>query len=220
LAFAIRESGGAPAVAEGHFEHRAAPGYVPPRQAPKNRPISLDNANDSGEAPDGSDNPNKATPAVTEPIEDALPTLDIAMDETELGDSQHDLESNLGLPDPQDTTPIPSFESPAPPPQGRRQIPVIHSREDSEEVIPGYDANLEYRGAGRWTDLPLPEQGTDGGHLAGQDIYEDSLVDDYSYRTDPLKWIFDILRSDVFFFILGIGALVCLVLVVALLLIQ
>lgn len=42
VAFKIRESSADPQVAEGRFERRAAPGYVPPRPKPTRQPIPLE----------------------------------------------------------------------------------------------------------------------------------------------------------------------------------
>ncbi|MDG1481644.1 MAG: protein kinase [Myxococcota bacterium] len=42
VAFKIRESSAEPQVAEGRFERRAAPGYVPPRPKPTRQPIPLE----------------------------------------------------------------------------------------------------------------------------------------------------------------------------------
>lgn len=148
VAFAIRDSGHEPITAEGRFVVRAAPGYVPPRAEPEPRPLML-------ERPE--------LTAITERRPAPVPVAPPEADETSA-------ETPRPEPDPPRATPEPRYARPAPvvqlhpaPRTAARREPVLADDEDSDDRRSSptspeddIDDEPEYRGAGRWTDLPVP----------------------------------------------------------------
>ncbi len=67
VAFTIRDSGDEPTTAEGEFQVRPAPGYIPPRSTPSRSPIPLDRQEDDTVAQSTEPGVDTERPTMTDP---------------------------------------------------------------------------------------------------------------------------------------------------------
>ena len=208
VAYTIRDSGHEPVTAEEGFLVNAAPGYVPPRTETERQPIAMDVT--SATPPSPADDEEKTVTAEINP-----PGLESA--QTEDGNSPEEAQVMPLHPEPAPAAEGPSWEpDPAP------AVPLpIHSEPVSQAVQPPEehaDDEPEYRGAGRWSELPLPN--------AGQTDLPESLPRPESHRTvepvdrgpvaEMLMRGIALIRSDAYTLFLGAAGLVILILLAAL----
>lgn len=180
VAFAIRDSGEQPTTAEGAFSMVAAPGYVPPREAPAPRPLSIDR--NEVEAPTNAGAASSPSPippaAASGPTGSGVLTRPDALGAPALA-SAAPMGVVVSLPTPiapaaAELPLAPSVQTPAPAAAGgpaSSQAPGSPARGPvvgptpraalplrPAATTPAVDDEPEYRGAGRWTDLPLPDE--------------------------------------------------------------
>ena len=226
VAYTIRDSGHEPATAEERFQVIAAPGYVPPRTEPERQPISMERP------PEGETTQEKTVTAEIHP-----PGLDssASVSDGQGGDSTepevtplqpiplhkpgssdayeaevYQAEATERLPMPlEDVAPVPLPID--------RDVPIQTPGPDSRQD-PGVD-EPEYRGAGRWSELPLPNAG-------GQELPAPKAPTPVSRATpDPLDKgpvaemfgrALSVIRSDAYLLFLGAAGLVIFLLLAAL----
>ena len=190
LAFTIRDSGHEPVTAEGEFNVRAAPGYVPPHTEPERQPIPMNRGEEGAtpEAPsesfqwDAQDRTNPPTPAPT--AEAARPT------------------AAKPAPVPQ-AAPVP-----VPPEAPAEPIPNTHPG-----IAPTDEP--EYTGAGRWSELPLP--GSEGEDLpVGEGEHTVTGPVERGPVGEAIGRLLDIVRGDAYLLFIGGASLVIVLLLAAL----
>lgn len=167
LAFTIRDGGHEPQTAEAEFQVLAAPGYVPPAGEPEPKAIRF--------APRVENEPVTEVGAVPAPRPSPL-----AQDLAQTAESARVEAARAGLsPRAAASTPVageaPVVALPRPMAPGADQpapfeIPIGPARPEGRSPASSADAEPEYRGAGRWTDLPLPSLG--GPSPIGPDPFE------------------------------------------------
>ena len=238
VAFKIRESSADPMVAEGRFERRAAPGYIPPRTPPAPQPLPMERPEkDPAEA-------EQTKPGVQASVSDAAP----AQASLERPPSAHSgikmspppvRPPAVALPVSNPSLSVPPASQPSP---GAAQRPAVDAgRSPTASVEPlravatgtvrvgaprskedAFDEEPLYDGAGDWNDIPIPQ--TTMGIDEGEDIYDrDDLLDPLDtdeVEVGPiglaLERIFDALRGDAYVMFIG-GAAILMILLVILL---
>ena len=210
VAYTIRDSGHEPVTAEEGFIVNAAPGYVPPRTETERQPIAMDiPAKATPPAP--TEDPEKTVTAEIHP-----PGLDSASPEPEEPQQEADVmplhpaasnapEEPAWSPEPTPAVPLPIHQEPEP----------TMSPPSAEEPP---DEEPEYQGAGRWSELPLPN--------AGQTELPNPQPRPESHQTlepadrgpvaEMLMRGIALIRSDAYTLFLGAAGLVILILLAAL----
>ncbi len=221
VAFAIRESGDEPIVAEGRFERRAAPGYVPPRIEPERRPIPLERpgaepVTQTHESPQPltAEEHAAATPPPTRPapVQELHPPEHrlASADRGSMADSASVSAGSTSRPQVQLTEPR------------ARVAPVIMPGPDA--AGDEFDAQLQYEGAGPWTELPLPDPTRSSLSTTGEDLYSDTPRpeedDDDLGLPGPIggaiERLLELIRGDAYVMFIGGGAVIILLLIIIL----
>lgn len=252
IAFTIRDSGHEPVTAEGRFSVRAAPGYVPPREAPAPRPIPLERPSDGGvterkanplppsapppaPAPSPAPAPERPAPRpVTPVVAAASAPVAASADRAE-------------IPSPAKLQPAPRIAISRPEPVVRlapAPVAVDETEEDDDDLLDAASSSgvpeararadlddldeieePQYRGAGRWTELPLPGAAPRRGDTTDDEEAEASpsqaLESGTSVRmaglSEPLQKIMELARGEAYWLYLGGAVLVIVLLLVVLL---
>ncbi len=211
VAYTIRDSGHEPATAEELFQVTAAPGYVPPPEEPERQPIAMDRA---GEASGTTENtvtaeyhpPGLADPATAETVTNEEDEAVV----TAFPSNTEPAPEPEWTPEPAQepsVEPVPMAINPTPSPAPPAPI------EEPDEP--------EYRGAGRWSELPLPNAG-------GQDLPKtapSSVTPKPKPKREPLEQgpvgealgsLLNLIRGDSYMLFLGAAGVVILALLVIL----
>ena len=213
IAYTIRDSGHEPVTAEETFQVTAAPGYVPPRAEPERQPITMDRPETQTQSedtvtghfhPPGLDDPTYEQPEIQ--VEAEVTSLHPNLDADHSGmehtpsDAAHPgtVEGHPYEDEDEHTEPVP--------------FPIGGSVTDpagSDEPV--------YQGAGRWSELPLPN--------AGQQDLETPTANEprqpmERQETGPvaemIAWLIGKIRSDSYLLFLSAAGLVIVVLLLAL----
>jgi serine/threonine protein kinase len=241
VAFKIRESSADPMVAEGRFERRAAPGYIPPRTPPTSRPIPMERPEkdaaevsqtkpgvqaSEGDAAGASAQASTSGPAVT-PIGIKMsppPVRPPVVAHAGTNPSAAAASVHQSVPGNAQAPTVDALRGPtarvAPlraVATGAVRVGAPRSTEDAFDEEPLYD------GAGDWVDnIPIPQ--TTMGLDDGEDIYDqdDQLdpLDTDEVEVGPiglaLERIFDALRGDAYVMFISLAALLMILLIILL----
>ena len=159
VAFAVRDSGQAPATAETEFEVRAAPGWVPPIQAPVGAPAlsftrePLAETAPQGEAEEAAPEQLAPVPTAPDPLEQLRPSAPVSVHPTPVPEAAPPLRP----------TPMP----PAAPPPPRPVQPQQHAIAPAAIASPlppplaamggtGMDEEPAFKAPQNWTYEPIP----------------------------------------------------------------
>jgi len=230
VAYTIRDSGHEPATAEEHFRISAAPGYVPPRAEPERQPIAMER-----EAPVGRSSENTVTAEFHPPGLEGPPeseqetTLEAEAQVTPLHPNTSDRSQDIAfspMPDGQDTYHSEPTEQMMASSQDVEPVPLpINPDANPSAAIVDVDTQHEaqepeYQGAGRWSELPLPNAGTQdlvtpqapaaAPKRPTQELGDQGPVAEMFGRTISM------IRSDAYLMFLGAAGLVILILLGAL----
>jgi len=209
VAFTIRDSGHEPSTCEGPFTIRAAAGYVPPRTETEHKPIPLNRddgapvAVDVTEADDtynwDAEDTTGTTPSAEAPAAEPIAAAATAA-------------ASAAPPEPTGKGPTPISLSTMPLP-----VPVDAGNEPALPTHPGVEAaeEPEYRGAGRWSELPLPA--SDARDLPAS---ERTVTDETPREQGPIgatiSRLLDLIRGDWYYLFFGGASLVIVLLLAAL----
>ena len=208
VAYTIRDSGHEPVTAEEGFIVNAAPGYVPPRTEPERQPIAMD-VPPSAPAPQPEDTEKTVTAELHPPGLDATPQP------AEDGQAEAEV-----MPLHPDSGPVPVEQPWTPEPTPAVPLPIHHEPAPAVQAPAGEPADdePEYQGAGRWSELPLPN--------AGQTDLPDPGPSPDTHRTvepvdrGPIAEMLvrgvALIRSDAYTLFLGAAGLIILILLAAL----
>ncbi|MCK6506719.1 hypothetical protein L6R53_25660 [Myxococcota bacterium] len=209
LAFTIRDSGHEPVTAEGELQVHPAAGYVPPRTEPEPKAIRFA----PREEPEVVTEVGTVPPPRPSPAAQAAARAELA---AEAAQAQVAPTARIeAVPAPDEVVPQPR---PLPPAQVEAGGPVVQLR-PSPAVRPTVSPpppEPEYRGAGRWTDLPLP--GTGGPAPVAPDPYDQDLTEplDPRPRTGVVDRLLELAQGDTYRLFIGAAVVVILLLIIAL----
>ncbi len=210
VAFTIRDSGHEPSTAEGPFGVHAAAGYVPPRNETARQPIPM-NRDEEVEEPENISQVDQTYNWDAEDTTGTKTATDIAPPEP-VAVAASAVES---------VAPPTEPTSPTPRPLAPSKMPLPTPIESRPEPIPPTNPGIkvsdepEYRGAGRWSELPLPSSQT-------QDlpVTERSLTEEAPKEQGPIGSaigsLLELIRGDWFHLFLGGASLVIVLLLAAL----
>lgn len=214
LAYTIRDSGQEPATAEGELQVHPAAGYVPPRAEPQPQAIRFaprdppDADTEVGKVPAPRPSPAAQAAAAQRSSADlgAAAAASIPAAAPALADPT--------VPGPRPVAPDPTDPGPvsrSPAAAGTAGVSI------AGHGLSGADAEPEYKGAGRWTDLPLP--GTGGPSPIGPDPFADDLTDPLDPDAQPglVDRVLDLAQGDTYRLFIGGAVVVIVVLIIALL---
>jgi hypothetical protein len=169
VAYTIRDSGHEPTTAEEQFRISAAPGYVPPRAEPERQPIAIERDVGTTGTAENTVTAEFHPPGLGDPPEaEQENTLDSDAQVTPLHPTEADNSREIefsplpNLPDSYHTEPTEQMPGqsqdiePVPVPIDRGTTPPLPG--PSVEGAPEGE-EPEYQGAGRWSELPLPNAG-------------------------------------------------------------
>ena len=204
VAYTIRDSGHEPVTAEEGFGVTAAPGYVPPRTETERQPITM-------ERPPAEETENTVTAEFHPPgLEDAITASSEAAPEA----SVTPLHPNLKPEEPAFMPETPSADETIPPvplPINEPE-PTLHQAAEpaveTEEPV--------YQGAGRWSELPLPNAGQTELPAAKPDPEPRREPLDRGPVAEILGRGVALIRSDAYTLFLGAAGLIILILLAAL----
>jgi hypothetical protein len=209
VAYTIRDSGHEPETAEEAFQVTAAPGYVPPPEEPEGQPISIDRPADGFTSTENTVTAEYHPPGLGDPS-----TAETVTNEEDGGV----------------VTPFPSTPEAAPEPEWTPEpavepavAPVAMAINPEPSHTPQAPADPpdepEYRGAGRWSELPLPNAG-------GQDLPKSTQTPaktkpkreplDQGPVAEALGSVLNLIRGDTYMLFLGAAGVVILALLVVL----
>ncbi len=212
IAYTIRDSGHEPITAEEGFQVTAAPGYVPPRAEPERQAITMDRP----EQPDPSEDTvtgHFQPPGLDDPTYEQ-PDVQVEAEVTPLHPNSTDehsgIEHGFG-----DTTLNPALDDhsyeeeeqtePVPFPIGG---PTTDPSEADEPV---------YQGAGRWSELPLPNTGQQDLESPSAPLpHQPAERQEAGPIAEMISWLIGRIRSDSYLLFLSAAGLVIVVLLLAL----
>lgn len=216
LAFTIRDGGHEPQTAEGEFQIQAAPGYVPPANEPEPKAIRF--------APRSEPDPVTETGAVPPPRPSAAAQAQAV---ARVEASRPAVAAAPLAPPPPVTTAaepsavVVSLPRPMAPGSDDEQAPfdIPISPRRAPTLEPSPEPEPEYRGAGRWTDLPLPSLGGPG--PIGPDPFEHEPTEPMA-PTPPtlLDRLMASVEGEHYKVFLGLAIVVILLLIAALLILR
>jgi len=207
VAYTIRDSGHEPITAEEDFWINAAPGYVPPRTEPERQPITIDRGPIEEEHTVTAElNPPGLEDAVTANSETSHEATVTPLHATE--DVTAEVEDFP--PESVDASPDDADEPTHPP----VPVPIDDDGQDDQTEEP------VYQGAGRWSELPLPNAGQsdlpESKPMAKPTSKTPSSPVDHGPIADLFARGLALIRSDAYTLFLGAAGLVILILLVAL----
>lgn len=209
LAFTIRDSGHEPVTAEGELQVHPAAGYVPPRTEPEPKAIRF--------APREEPEVVTEVAAVPAPRPSAAAQAAARADHAAQQAEAHAVAAARvePVPAPDEVVPQPRPLSPAIADPG---APVVQLRPPAppRPTVAPAAAEPEYRGAGRWTDLPLP--GTGGPAPVAPDPYDQDLTEPLDSPTRPsvVDRLIELAQGDTYRLFIGAAVVVILLLIIAL----
>ncbi len=226
IAFTIRDSGDEPVTAEGELTVHPAAGYVPPASEPspqaiafRARPAEVENTVTEVGKPAAAATPDAAPAAATAAASAPKPAPASPADVSE-DDDADDAPVTPLLRGPRPIAPTSRDDGAGwtPPAAASGAASAAVSASASNGPRPSAEpppAQPEYRGAGRWTELPLPDTG--GGHGM-----TDPFADDMTEPLDPdagpglLERALSLTEGDAYKLFIGIAVVVIVVLGLAL----
>ncbi|MCB9778285.1 MAG: hypothetical protein H6742_06960 [Alphaproteobacteria bacterium] len=245
VAFTIRDSGDEPATAEGEFQVHPAAGYVPPAEPPSPKAIRFTPPEDPDTVTEVGREPTASPVAgirlagdVVEPVPSTSGEAVVRPAAAVATPAAVDPAPRVGPRPlaPGDgpsavARPVASLSAGTPtvasrPVSGRPVsdpgLPSVSLPPPRPAQAPPVDVEPEYRGAGKWTDLPLPGGGLGGPAVPGddRDLFDEDATEPLDPDRLPGDGLFDRLlamtEGDAYKLFIGGAGLIILVLVVLL----
>jgi hypothetical protein len=213
IAYTIRDSGHEPVTAEEGFQVTAAPGYVPPRAEPEGQAITMDRPETPATSEDtvtGQFHP----PGLDDPTYEQS-ELQVEADVTPLHATstadQSGIEHGFG-----DTDSNAAIDDEPEVDEDEHTEPVTFPIDGPATDPSGADEPV-YQGAGRWSELPLPNTGQQdletGAAAKPRQAVEHH---DTGPAAEMIAWLIGKIRSDSYLLFLSAAGLVIVVLLLAL----